>query len=170
MKFTRSTYPDYPGMQGSPCWKIQGRWLDIDADWNTRFPFGVCVSVRAGPYRVVDAKHNVKMPRNGFTLDWNPPLGEANRLMLLLPVWCVTLGLPSVRDFRETGRERTIGRNGKEVTTIHGEHFANWLHPHIDGLDRYRYHQNESGRWVRNDKPEPLHWGWLTIERRRHGG
>jgi hypothetical protein len=176
MKFTRTIYPDYPDVQGSPCWKLQGRWIDIDADWNPRFPFGMCTSLHIGrqppPVQHLAAcETNCRCafpnPTPGFCLDLNPPLGEANRLYLWLGNWHVTLGLPSVRDFRETSRERTLGRNGKMVTTIHGEHFSNWRRPHIDGCDRYRYHQDESGRWVRNDKPEPLHWGWLTIERRR---
>ena len=70
-----------------------------------------------------------------------------------------------MRDFRETGRERRVGRNGREITAVRGEHFNNWLHPHIDGCDRYRYRKGRDGSWVRNDKPEPLHWGWLTIKR-----
>lgn len=32
-----------------------------------------------------------------------------------------------------------------------------------NGCYRYRYHQDEAGEWVRNDRPAPLHWGWLTI-------
>ena len=159
MRFVRSTYPDYPGMTGDPCWRLKGRWLDIDADWNTRFPFGASLSFRIGPQPPPGAVNRTP----GFLLDLNAPLGEPNRLYLHLVRWHVTLGLPSVRDFRETGREVTAG--GKRV--IHGEHYSNWRHPHLDGLDRYRYHQDEAGRWTRNDKPEPRHWGWLTIERYR---
>jgi hypothetical protein len=70
-----------------------------------------------------------------------------------------------VRDFRETGRERQVNSAGREITVVQGEHFNNWLHPHIDGLDRYRHQKDEHGKWVRNERPEPLHWGWLTIER-----
>lgn len=80
----------------------------------------------------------------GFLLDLNAPLGEPNRLYLQLGRWRVTFGLLSVRDL-----------DG------HGD----WLHPHIDGIDRYRYHW-EAGRLVRNASPEPMHWGWLTIEKK----
>lgn len=170
-------------MTGDPCWRLKGSWLDIDADWNTRFPFGASFSFRIGPQpppmthvpgcdgvtRITAGEVSgcrCEMPVNrtpGFLLDLNAPLGEPNRLYLHLVRWHVTLGLPSVRDFRETGREVTV--NGKRV--IHGEHYSNWRHPHLDGLDRYRYHQDDDGHWTRNDKPEPRHWGWLTIERKR---
>jgi hypothetical protein len=177
LKFTRSTYPDYPGARGSPCWTLRGAWIDIDADWDTRPPFGTSFGLHVGrqppavrhlPECKTDCQCDIQPnPTPGFLLDLNPPLGEPNRLYLWLGRWHVTLGLPSVRDFRETGRERTVLRDGRESVTVHGEHFSNWLHPHIDGLDRYRYHQDDDGHWVRNDKPEPLHWGWLTIERTR---
>ena len=44
-----------------------------------------------------------------------------------------------------------------------------WSRPHLDGISRYRYHKDEHGNRCRNDKPEPLHWGWLTIDRRLPG-
>ncbi len=172
MKFTRGKYPDYPGADGDPCWRLTGSWLDIDADWNTRFPFGASFSVRIGPQPppmvrepATAAAMCASRPVNqtpGFLLDLNAPLGEPNRLYLWLVRWHVTLGLPSVRDFQVTGREITV--SGKRV--IHGKHYSNWRHPHLDGLDRYRYHQDEAGHWTRNARPEPLHWGWLTIERK----
>lgn len=175
MKFTRSTYPDIPGVKGSPCWQVKGRWLDIDADWNVRFPFGASFSLHVGrqppgvahrPECKTDCHCEIPPNRTpGFLLDVNPPLGEPNRLHLWLWRWHVTLGLPSVRDFRETGRENFTRVDGRDVVTVHGEYFGNWLHPHIDGLSRYRYHKDRDGKWVRNDKPEPLHWGWLTIGR-----
>lgn len=172
MKFTRSNYPDYPGVKGSPCWQLKGRWIDIDADWNTRFPFGTSFALHAGkqPAPVVhkaecrtDCRCDIKPnPTPGFCLDLNAPIGEPNRLYLWLGRWHATLGLPSVRDIRDTGQTRPL--LGQEVPVF--EHFLNWRHPHIDGLDRYRYHRNGNGKWVRNDKPEPMHWGWLTIARR----
>lgn len=160
MEFTHTIYPDIPGRPdaGSPCWQLKGRWLDADADWNTRFPFGVCLSVRVGPYRVVDPKRGVRLPLRGFALDLNAPLGEPNRLAFFSPRWHITLGLVSWWTFRATGREGRM---------IHGEHVR--CRPHLVGLDRYRYHQDESGRWVRNEKPEPWHWGWLTVEHKRGG-
>ncbi len=155
MKFTRTSYPDFAGGQGSPCWQLKGRWLDIDADWNTNPPFGVSFSLHIGK-QPPSGMHNLTP---GFLLEVNPPEGEPNRLYLWLSRWHVTFGLPSVRGFRETGREGNV---------VHGEYFSNWLHPHIDGISRYRYHQDETGQWVRNAEPDPLHWGWLTIERRRN--
>jgi len=158
VRFTRSTYPDYPGISGSPCWQVKGRWLYFDADWNTRFPFGTSVAVHVGPQPDRTDQPNLTP---GFLLDLNAPLGEPNRLYLWLGRWHVILGLPSVRSTRETGRTGTF--RGQEIPVI--ENFSNWLHPHIDGCDRYRYHQDDTGRWIRNDKPEPLHWGWLTMTR-----
>jgi len=176
VKFTRTTYPDYPGMKGDPCWKLQGRWINIDADWNTRFPFGTSLGLHVGrqPPPMVHIPGCSRMttysaggvsgcrceiPVNrtpGFLLDLNPPLGEPNRLYLHLSRWHVTLGLPSVRGSKPTGE---IYRGAPVY-----RHCLTW--PHIDGLDRYRYRKDGDGRWVRNDKPEPLHWGWLTIKRR----
>lgn len=33
------------------------------------------------------------------------------------------------------------------------------------GISRYNYHQVDEDHWERNDKPEPGHWGWLTVTR-----
>lgn len=159
-------YPDWlTGLHDRPCVLV------------ALVPFGTSFSLRVGQQPPPVAHQagcktdcRCEIPPNrmpGFLLDVNPPLGEPNRLYLWLGRWHVTLGLPSVREFRETGRDRTAGRNGREITTVHGEHFSNWLHPHIDGCDRYRYHRDGDGKWIRNDKPEPFHWGWLTIERSR---
>lgn len=151
VKFKRSTYPDIPGVKGSPCWTATGRWLYFDADWNTRRPYGTSLCLRLQSPHWPD-----KGP--GFTLDVNPPLGEPNRLYLFLWRRHVIIGLPSVRDFRETSRE--TGPRG--IRVIHGVHFSNWRHPHIDGCSRYEYHQ-VNGEWVRDAKPAPFRWGWLTI-------
>ena len=158
MKFTRSRYPDFTEYS-SPCWTIKGRWIYFDADWNTRFPFGTCLSLRVGPYRFMDAQRKVSMPRNGICLDLNAPLGEPNRLTLSLGRWDVVLGLPSVRSTRPTGQEI----DGVPVWE------PCWSRPHLDGISRYRYRKDEHGNRCRNDKPEPLHWGWLTIDRRLPG-
>jgi hypothetical protein len=154
MKFTRSTYPDIPGRKGSPCWQVKGRRLWADIDWNTRWPFGLCGSVLIGRYRVVDAGHGISMPRSGISLDVNAPLGEPNRLVLTLGRWRITLGLISWWTFRATGRKGRV---------IEGDYVR--CRPHLEGLSRYRYHLDSSSRYVRNDKPESLHWGWLTIEK-----
>lgn len=161
MKFTISTYPDIPGAGGSPCWNLKMRWLYFDADWNTRFPFGTSLCIRVGPLPAGRGQPNLNP---GFTLDVNAPEGEPNRLYLFLGGgWQVILGLPQFRDFRVTGTE--TGPSGRPV--IHGENFTSWLRPHIAGCSRYRYHQETEGKWIRNDKPERGHWGWLTISRHR---
>jgi hypothetical protein len=161
VKFTRSVYPLIPGREddGSPCWQLTSRLVRVDADWNTRFPFGVSFGLDAGPDSVP------RRIRTGFLLELNAPLGEPNRLYVHGFGWHITLGLPAVQRFRETGRERRTNSAGREITVARGEHFNDWLHPYIDGLSRYRYHQDECGKWVRNEHPEPRHWGWLTIER-----
>jgi hypothetical protein len=150
VKFTRGEY------FGSPCWTFKARWAYMDADWNTRFPYGTSLMMRVGT-------ENAGV---SFTLDWNAPIGEPNRLYLNGGSWHVVLGLPSVRDFEETGREVVTDRTGRQVTQVHGRHFRNWLHPHLDGCSRYRYHKDDRDNWVRNDRPERLHWGWLTISKK----
>lgn len=162
MKFTRTTYPDIPGVPGSPSWQLAGRWVYLDADFNTRFPFGTCLCLRVGLSRE-PGRHGAP----GFTVDLNAPLGEPNRLYLWLPGVSITLGLPSVRDFRVTGRDDVVTRaDGRRSVVVHGDYFNNWLHPHLDGLDRYKFHRDDDGRWVRNARPERWHWGWLTVARR----
>lgn len=160
MKFTRSSYPDIPGVPGSPCWTLLSRWLYADADWNTRFPFGTSLGLHFGRQPERLDQPNLTP---GFLLDLNAPEGEPNRLYLWLGPVSVTLGLVQFRDFRVTGRETTP--KGRRV--VRGEHFTNWRHPHIAGCDRYRYDRGDSGSWVRRPRPEPLHWGWLTVERHR---
>src|SRR6266498_3857319 len=107
MKFTHSTYPDYPGADGSPCWNLKSRWLYFDADWNTRFPFGTSLCIRLGPQPEGPRTPNLNP---GFTLDVNAPLGEPNRLYVWLGGgWQVILGLPEFRDFRVTRKSRNSG-------------------------------------------------------------
>lgn len=152
MKFARRTYPDIPGYPwlGSPCWSLAGRWIYFDADWNTRFPFGTSLCLRIGP-----GKQPGHPDVPGFTLDLNAPLGEPNRLYLFLPPWLVILGLPAWHEDRSF-----TGENGED-------RFARVrCRPHLSGVSRYRYHRDDRGRWVRNSKPESLHWGWLTIDRK----
>jgi hypothetical protein len=160
LKFTRSTYPDYPGMQGAPCWRISGSRCWLDADWNTRFPFGVSIGLTLG--RREDIAHEMECANDDygcrlwrFCLDLNPPLGEPNRLYVHGRRRRVTLGLLSLRGLRDTGEVR----DGRPVL----RECLTW--PHLDGISRYRYHLDESGEWARDDKPAPGHWGWLTIER-----
>lgn len=103
MKVAVSQYPDPE--TGSPCLTVTGRYLYFDADWNTRFPWGTCACLRAGkgdPARGGAAA--VSVP--GFTLDWNAPLGEPNRLYLWLGQWSVTVSLPQLRTCTVTGDYR----------------------------------------------------------------
>lgn len=162
MKFTRSIYPEIPGFSGSPCWELEGEQFWIDADFNTRFPFGLSFCFRTGPKRAShDGVHeNYLRPGPGFSLDLNPPLGEPNRLYMWAGRWHVILGLVSFRRDVPTG---AVDDNGiPEFRTVLG-----W--PHIDGCSRYRYHQAANGEWVRDDKPHPGSWGWLDVSRRGNG-
>jgi hypothetical protein len=164
VKFVRTTYPRIPGYEhiDSPCWQLTGSRFWLDADWNTHFPFGISLGLNLG--RREDTPHELEcaedcqcrrhpLPR-GLCLEVNAPLGEPNRLYVHGPRWHVTVGLISWWTFRETGREGRM---------IEGEYVR--CRPHLDGIIRYRYHKDESGEWVRDDKPAPGHWGWLTIER-----
>lgn len=98
----RSRYPVIEGREdlASPCWKATARWLYLDADWNTRFPWGtsLCVRVRRHDPEAATAP--------GFTLDVNAPLGEPNRLYLWGgPAWCARISLPQLRTRELTGEE-----------------------------------------------------------------
>ena len=153
MKFTRSGYPSPDPGFGYPCWRLETRLFVIDVDWNVRgrIPVGMCCAVSdPAPPPGSDA-----LLRWSVCLDVNPPLGEPNRLYVNVGAragWSVVLGLPSLR-WMEWPEE-----NGGCVT---------WRRRlHIDGCDRYRY-RYEQDAWHRNSRPEPLHWGWLTIRRRR---
>ena len=149
MKFTRSTYPDYPGVNGDPCWTLEGKYLWVDADWNPRFPFGVCFGFAVGKQQGTHKIHPYSL-----CLDLNAPLGEPNRLYLNGRRWHVILGLLTTR--KDVFWSDESGDWFKEVRT--------W--PRVVRCSRYKYHRDEEGDWERDDKPAPLHWGWLTIERR----
>jgi hypothetical protein len=105
MKFIRSRYPDRE-KYSSPCWKLTGRWIWADADWNPRFPFGISLCIRLGP-REPEPCHKSECktdcrceyaPRRftpAFTLDVNAPLGEPNRLYIPGPRRNYMIGLLS---------------------------------------------------------------------------
>lgn len=153
MRFTRSTYPDIPGVQGSPCWTLDSRWLWIDADLNTRFPFGTSLGVRLGR-RPGSGPSGVRSGP-GFTLDLNAPLGEPNRLYLFLPGWSAILGLPTIR------REVFYEEDGEKRFRVD----RCW--PRLTSCGRYGYHRVPGGSWERDLRPVPGHWGWLTVDRAR---
>lgn len=156
MKFTRTRYPDYPGATGAPCWILRTRLFVIDADWNVRHGLlaGFCIGV-SDPAPPPGSR---SLKRWSMCLDVNPPLGEPNRLYVNIGAASgvsVILGLPSTR-WMEWPEE-----NGGMIR---------WRRKlHIDGCDRYRYERDPDAPrgWRRRERPEPLHWGWLTIERRR---
>lgn len=155
VKFTRGRYPDYPQIDDRykcPCWSLTGKNLWIDIDWNTRFPFGISASVSLGE------KDDGHFYPFGLTLEVNPPLGEPNRIYAHAFRWWLILGLPQFRSERPSGREI----NGVPVW----ESYISWR-PHLAGCSRYGYHKDENDEWVRNAKPNPLNWGWLTIEKKK---
>lgn len=190
--FTRSTYPDIPGYPGAPCWTYRRGWVYFDADWNTSPPFGACLCIRIGPQ---DGDMSEPNWNPGFTLDLNAPLGEPNRLYLFLGHWHVILGLPEFRDFERTGVETgPSGRPviyGRHFTNWLHPHIAGcdryrytMLYPCCDHCEHAgtperpghghpcRIPEPDScpgmrGTWFRNPKPAPLHWGWLTITKRK---
>lgn len=154
-----------------------GRWHWLDADWNSRFPFGISMCLYLG--RQDDAPpcepdcepdcqwHQASAPRGrGFTLDLNGPLGDPNRLYLWGRRRNIILGLPSwhteIGLSRIDGSDRSDTSDGKpagHTTTVRSR-------PHLEAMPRYRYHEGPDGDLIRNDEPEPMHWGWLTIEQR----
>lgn len=132
--------------QGSPEWILETRRWKLYIDWNTRFPFGFSAGMKCTD----------SVRAWSWCLDLNPPLGEPNQLYLNWTGWNVILGLPSVRGMRPTGRYHDGTEIWEQCRT----------RPHIERCDRYRYHQDDHGRWVRNENPDPLYWGWLTIHRK----
>lgn len=92
----------FTAYEGSPCWRVSASRFWLDADWNTRFPFGASICLRLGPAR--DGKDYLR-PGPGFTIDLNPPLGEPNRLYLWLGRAGLVLGLPTIRGSKPTGEE-----------------------------------------------------------------
>jgi len=76
--------------------------MSIDADWNTRFPFGTSFALHAGRQ---PGRRDVPNLTPGFLLDVNAPLGEPNRLYLWLGRWHAILGLPEFRSFHQVGIE-----------------------------------------------------------------
>jgi hypothetical protein len=147
MKFTRGQ-DEHTGI---PCWELRTRLAVIDADWNTRFPWGASLWI-----------HHPETPspeeyyRWSLCLDMNAPLDEPNRLYLGTRKRFIILGLPSTRVVVWPEQD------GGMIT---------WKRKlHIDGCDRYLYHRDAEGEWVQNETPEPLHWGWLTIEKRERRG
>jgi hypothetical protein len=148
-----------------------GRLHWLDADLNTRFPFGISICLYLGrqadpppcePDCEPDCEwHKAGAPQGcGFTLDLNGPLGEPNRLYLWGRRRNIILGLPSWH--REVELSRTHGSDGKPI--VRTATVRSW--PRLEAMPRYRYHEIAGQGWVRNDKPERLHWGWLTIEQR----
>lgn len=145
MKFKRSRYPDIPGHEqySSPCWKLTGRWIWADIDWNMRFPFGASIGVSVG--------RNPK-PGNrslGFCLDINAPIGEPNRLYLTGPRRDWMIGLITWWTFRETGRHETT-HNGRVITQIEGE----------DVRCRPRLERGQAWDWKRSEGSD--RWRWIV--------
>lgn len=157
MKFTRSRYPDR-AKYSSPCWKLTGRWVRADADWNTRFPFGVSLGV-TGP---------------GFfrlCLDVNAPLGEPNGLYLTGPRRNYMIGLLAWHTEKVT-HVTTSPRGRRIACTKHVwcwprlERGQSWDWKRSEGSDRWRWlviHPNDSWeRWARAHQEEAA-----AAERRR---
>lgn len=145
MQFSRHDY------FGAPEYITKTRRWKLDVEWNTRFPGGFSAtlsSFRKGVHK------DGSLPAWTCCLEVNPPMGEPNRLYVSAWGWFMILGLPSLKG------ERMISREGRAV---HTERYLTW--PHLDGCSRYLHHRDEEGKWVRNDRPERGHWGWLTVYR-----
>jgi hypothetical protein len=163
MKFTRTVYPDYPGVKGSPCWQIKSRWLYADADWNTRFPFGTSLGVRIGP-REPEPPHKPecktdcrcewpeRRPTPGFTLDLNAPLGEPNRLYLTGPRRRYMIGLLSWHGEVETGTRQEVIM-GREQTVHLTKTVRCWP----------RLIRGQAWDWRRCEGTRPSRFRWLVV-------
>jgi hypothetical protein len=67
---------------GALCITVDGPGLWADADINRRFPFGVCLGVKAGRKHPLPGAEDLRMPRIGFGLELNAYFGEPNQLTL----------------------------------------------------------------------------------------
>jgi hypothetical protein len=102
---------------GALCVTLDGPGLWVDADFNRRFPYGICLGVKTGRKHPLPGASHLRMPRTGFSLDVNAHFGEPNRLSLTGPRRVWTIGLISWHDQVQTGtrQERIAGR----VQTVH---------------------------------------------------
>ena len=137
MQFTRSSY------EGSPCWKLTGRRVWADAEWNTRWPYGTSLCIRFG-------SHPEIIRRPGFTLDVNAPAGEPSRLYLWGPERYYMIGLLSWHRFRETGRD-TATVFGREVPLVRG------------GYVRRRPRPVRGQAWDWKQSAASDRWRWIVV-------
>ena len=148
MKFKRSRYPRHPSTErySSPCWTLTGRWIWVDIDWNTRFPFGASIGVTFG-HKPAPGSGDRAL---GFCLDVNAPLGEPNRLYLTGPRRDWMVGLITWWTFRETSQQSVV-RNGRTITQIEGD----------DVRCRPRLERGQAWDWKRSEGGD--RWRWLVI-------
>jgi hypothetical protein len=93
---------------GALCVTLDGPGLWADADFNRRFPYGICLGVNVGRKRSLPGAEHLRMPRAGFGLDLNAHFGEPNRLHLtgLRRRW--TIGLLEWHEQVETGARQEM--------------------------------------------------------------
>jgi hypothetical protein len=160
VKYTVSEY------YGARCRELSFTWLELHLDVRAerrRCPgFGFYWNTgRKHVIRDEDIAEGFYARRYGpgGYVDLNAPMGEPNRAAVHGLGWQVTLGLPSFRDLVQLEPAPDGTGRAREVTRLRAFH--------LDGICRYRYHPDETGRPVRDPRPAPGHWGWLTAERRR---
>jgi hypothetical protein len=161
LKYSTSEY------YGARCRSLDFTWLGVHldvSDKRRRCP-GFGFDWSAGRKRVVKDEHVAegsctRRDGPGGYLDLNAPMGDPNRAGVHGGGWQVTLGLPSFRGCVPAGTGPSGRPRIRGVTRLRSFH--------LDGLGRYKYHKDPAAPrgWARNARPEPLHWGWLTIERR----
>lgn len=144
VKLLRTRYPDFL-TPSYPCWQVHGRRIEIDADWNTRWPFGISISVSLGvppprPPHTPQCKTDCRCEwppdhRAGFSLDLNAPLGEPNRIGI-------------------SGRRRhwMVG-----LIQWRSEIDGPGTRPHVVRAQRYDWKHSQ---WMAHDAPRA--WRWIV--------
>lgn len=93
-----------------PEFTITSRWLNVDIDFEDKFPYGWCAGVFLG-----------RPSRWGFHWAWNAWSGEPNRLNLHLGPVRADFSCFTWWKFRQTGTSaRSV--NGREIPVIEGKY------------------------------------------------
>ena len=118
----------------------------------SRYPFedGVPCWTLSGKYLWIDVDWNPRFP---FGACFGVSLGPENSKKIRTFRSCLDLNAP-------LGEPNRLYLNTRRREVVLG------LGPG-QGCSRYRYHRDADGRWTRDAKPAPGHWGWLTIDRHR---
>lgn len=144
---------------GALCVTLSAPGLWVDADINRRWPFGVCLGVKAGRKHPLPGAEQIRHPRYGFSVDLNAPHGEPNRLHLsgLRRFWMI--GLISWHEQVETGTHQDVIMG--EPTTVHDMKTVR-CRPHLVRGQGWDWKTGRALDW-RDDRS----WRWIVSHPRK---